>query len=73
LRAYLATENASSDGGGGDDDLFDIPQHKKDTEPAVQTTIRVTDRQHQAIENLVAELGTNRSRLVAAALTLYLV
>jgi chemotaxis protein histidine kinase CheA len=72
LGSYLATETASS-GGGGHDDLFDIPQHRKDAEPAVQTTIRVTDRQHQAIENLVAELGTNRSRLVAAALTLYLV
>jgi len=72
LGSYLATETASS-GGGDADDLFDIPQHRKDAEPAVQTTIRITDRQHKAIENLVAELGTNRSRLVAAALTLYLV
>jgi hypothetical protein len=53
--------------------LFDIPQHKKDAEPAVQTTIRVTDRQHQAIEALVDKYDTNRSQLVTAALMLYLV
>ena len=52
LGAYLASENASA-GGGGREDLFDIPQDKKDTEPAVQTTIRITDRQHQAIETLM--------------------
>jgi hypothetical protein len=53
--------------------LFDIPQHRKDAEPAVQTTIRITDRQHQAIETLVGKYGTNRSQLVTAALMLYLV
>ena len=72
LGAYLASENASA-GGGGREDLFDIPQDKKDTEPAVQTTIRITDRQHQAIETLIEKLGANRSQLVAAALRLYLV
>ena len=72
LGTYLATAGRSS-GGGGIDDLFDIPQHKKDAEPAVQTTIRITDRQHQAIESLVEKYGTNRSQLVTAALMLYLV
>ena len=72
LGSYLATDGGSS-GGGGVDDLFDIPQHKKDAEPAVQTTIRITDRQHQAIETLVEKYGTNRSQLVTAALMLYLV
>lgn len=72
LGSYLATAGGPSDA-GGIDDLFDIPQHKKDAEPAVQTTIRVTDRQHQAIEALVDKYDTNRSQLVTAALMLYLV
>ena len=72
LGPYLATNGGSSDG-AGIDDLFDIPQHRKDAEPAVQTTIRITDRQHQAIETLVGKYGTNRSQLVTAALMLYLV
>lgn len=71
LGSYFATDGGTS-GGGGIDDLFDIPQHKKDAEPAVQTTIRITDRQHQAIETLVEKYGTNRSQLVTAALMLYL-
>jgi hypothetical protein len=72
LGSYLATDGGSSEGAGVDD-LFDIPQHRKDAEPAVQTTIRITDRQHQAIETLVGKYGTNRSQLVTAALMLYLV
>lgn len=72
LGSYLATDIGSS-AGGEIDDLFDIPQRKKDTEPAMQTTIRITDRQHQAIETLVEKYGTNRSQLVTAALMLYLV
>jgi len=71
LGSYLAAGDQPTDRGGGDD-LFDIPQEKKGTEPAVQTTIRITDRQHQAIETLVEGLGANRSQIVAAALTLYL-
>ena len=71
LGSYLATDGESS-GGEGVDDLFDIPQYKKDAEPSVQTTIRITDRQHQAIETLVEKHGTNRSQLVTAALMLYL-
>ena len=71
LGTYIATDGGSS-GGAGINDLFDIPQHRKDAEPAVQTTIRITDRQHQAIETLVAKYGTNRSQLVTAALMLYL-
>jgi len=53
-------------------DLFAVPQTRAATEPSVQTTIRVTDSQFDAIENLVAEYATNRSRLVAAALQKYL-
>ena len=71
LGSYLT--GGGSSGGGDIDDLFDIPQLKKDAEPAVQTTIRITDRQHQAIETLVEKYGTNRSQLVTAALMLYLV
>jgi len=72
LGSHLATDGGSS-GGAGINDLFDIPQHRKDAEPAVQTTIRITDRQHLAIETLVEKYGTNRSQLVTAALMLYLV
>jgi len=53
-------------------DLFDIPQDRAVTEPSAQTTIRVTDSQFEAIENLVAEHETNRSKLVTAALRLHL-
>lgn len=56
----------------GKRDLFDVPQSRVATEPSVQTTIRVTDSQFDAIENLVAEHATNRSRLVTAALQKYL-
>jgi len=56
----------------GERDLFDVPQSRVATEPSVQTTIRVTDSQFDAIENLVAEHATNRSRLVTAALQKYL-
>ena len=71
LGSYLATAGEST-GGASADDLFDIPQRKKDAEPAVQTTIRITDQQHQAIETLVEKYGSNRSQLVTAALMLYL-
>jgi len=53
-------------------DLFAIPQDRAVAEPSVQTTIRVTDIQFQAIETLVAEHETNRSHLVTAALRLHL-
>jgi len=56
----------------GKRDLFDVPQSRVATEPSVQTTIRVTDSQFDAIENLVAEHAINRSRLVTAALQKYL-
>ena len=58
------------DGGGGD--LFDIPQRKAPSELTVQTSIRVTDRQLNAIDDLVASHGLNRSRLLTKALKLYL-
>ncbi len=53
-------------------ELFSVPQDRTTSEPSVQTTIRVTDVQHAAIETLVAENKTNRSRLIATALRLYL-
>ncbi len=54
------------------DDLFVVPQNKPNSEPSVQTTIRVTDAQYAAIAALVAEHHTNRSRLIATALELHL-
>lgn len=56
----------------GNRDLFAVPQNKPNPEPSVQTTIRITDAQHAAITALVAEHGTNRSRLVNTALQLHL-
>jgi hypothetical protein len=53
-------------------DLFDIPQDRGPAEPSVQTTIRVTDSQLQAMETLAASHETNRSHLITAALRLYL-
>ena len=57
---------------GGGDDLFDIPQRKAPSELTVQTSVRVTDRQLKAIDDLVARHGMNRSRLLTKALELYL-
>ena len=53
-------------------ELFDIPQRTARKEPSVETTIRVTDRQLAAIDNLVGEHGANRSRLISVALQTYL-
>jgi hypothetical protein len=52
--------------------LFDIPQVRRDSEPTMQTTIRITDRQLDAIVDLTNTHGVNRSRLIATALRLYL-
>jgi predicted transcriptional regulator len=58
--------------GGDGADLFDIPQRTARKEPSVETTIRVTDRQLAAIDNLATDHGANRSRLISAALQMYL-
>lgn len=58
--------------GDGSQDLFDIPQARRASEPTVQTTIRVTDGQHQVLNNLARSHGVNRSQLIATALRLYL-
>lgn len=52
--------------------LFDIPQDRALQEPTVQTTLRMTDAQIEAIDELVKAISTNRSRLFATAVTLYL-
>ena len=56
----------------GSDHLFVVPQNKPTPEPSVQTTIRVTDAQYEAITALIAEHHTNRSRLITTALQLHL-
>lgn len=53
--------------------LFEIPQARRPNEPAVETTIRVTDAQLGAIKDLAARYETNRSQLIAAALRLHLI
>lgn len=53
--------------------LFDVPQVKvAPTEPNTQTSIRVTDQQLSVLEALAAQSRTNRSKVLAAALELYL-
>ncbi|HEY1819483.1 MAG TPA: hypothetical protein VGG83_06110 [Trebonia sp.] len=52
--------------------LFDIPQVRAAAEPTVQTTIRITDRQLEAILTLSRAHDINRSLLIATALRLYL-
>ena len=52
--------------------LFDIPQARSSQEPTVQTTLRMTDAQLQAINQLVASNATNRSRLFTVAISLFL-
>lgn len=52
--------------------LFDIPQDRARREPTVQTTLRMTDAQLEAINELVAANSTNRSRLFGTAIELYL-
>jgi predicted transcriptional regulator len=58
--------------GGEDGDLFDIPQKRMAAEPSVQTSIRVTDRQLEALDELATRHTAQRSHLIAAALTAYL-
>lgn len=57
---------------GAGTDLFEIPQARKVAEPTVQTTIRVTDAQLQAIAELAATHDANRSQLITASLRLHL-
>jgi hypothetical protein len=64
-------ESAAGPAGGGTD-LFEIPQARRVAEPKVQTTIRVTDAQLQAITELAATHYANRSQLITASLRLHL-
>lgn len=52
--------------------LFDIPQDRLAQEPTVQTTLRMTDAQLDAINGLVTANSTNRSRLFGVAISLFL-
>lgn len=53
-------------------DLFAVPQARSRAEPAVATTIRITDAQHEAFESLTDRLQTNRSAIITAAVRAYL-
>ena len=70
LKPRSIASEGSADAGPA---LFEIPQARKPDEPAVETTIRVTDAQLEAIKDLVARHETNRSQLITAALRLHLV
>jgi hypothetical protein len=68
LGEALAVQTEPADSGS----LFDIPQVRAAAEPTVQTTIRITDRQLEAIVALGRTHDINRSLLIATALRLYL-
>ena len=68
--ALAAADTALSPGEG--QALFAVPQARPASPPSVQTTIRITDDQHTALEELVERHATNRSRLIATALRLHL-
>lgn len=53
--------------------LFDVPQARPaKTEPDVQTSIRVTDQQLAVLQALATQNSTNRSRVLTAAIDLFL-
>ncbi|AZI59238.1 hypothetical protein EH165_14915 [Nakamurella antarctica] len=67
LAELLNRDSASPKG-----DLFEIPQRTTESEPSIQTTIRVTDAQLDAIDGLALKFDSNRSKVTAAAICLYL-
>ena len=69
LDEFLAADD-TTDGNPGD--LFDVPQRRARPEPTMQTSIRVSDAQLEALDRLAATHATNRSRILTAALTGYL-
>lgn len=67
LWEVLAADGADTAPG----DLFAVPQGRR-VEPATEVRVRVTDAQLAALDGLTSEHGVSRSRLVNAALSLYL-
>lgn len=68
--ADLGPETADVANNAGD--LFAIPQVRPTPEPTVQTTVRLTDAQIEAIDSLVERFDTNRSALFTSAIRIYL-
>ncbi|RIJ77983.1 hypothetical protein D1871_04670 [Nakamurella silvestris] len=68
LGEYLPTKAAPDTA----NDLFAIPQARPPAEPTVQTTIRVTDAQFDAINNLTVQHGVTRSELITTAVRIHL-
>jgi hypothetical protein len=53
--------------------LFDVPQARAPKlEPDTQTSLRVTDQQLAVLDALAAEHQTNRSKVLAAAVDVFL-
>ncbi len=67
----LAADNTALSRGEGQT-LFVVSQARLTVPPSVQTTIRITDDQYAALEELVERHATNRSRIIATALRLHL-
>lgn len=61
LADRLNQDSASNTG-----DLFAVPQQQT-SQPRVQSTMRVTDEQYEAMERLADELNTTRSGILTAA------
>lgn len=69
---HVAKANEVVQPGVADGNLFAVPQAQRPSRsPSVQTTIRVTDDQLAGLNNLAAQAGISRSRVIAACLDLY--
>ncbi len=70
LSAFFA---AAEPAGRSATDLFTMPQRSKSaSEPSFQITVRLTDEQLDVIDQLSSRHNVTRSRLLAAAVRLYL-
>lgn len=63
----LLTRVETTQHGARPGDLFAVPQERQAAEPRVQTTIRVTDAQFQALNDLTAQHHVNRSKMIVTA------
>lgn len=67
LPTFLTQQDSAKAG-----DLFAVPQRSRTRQPMVEGKFRATDEQLAAIDDLARRLAVSRSRIIAAALELYL-
>lgn len=66
LSSWLSTDESRPEVSA--EGLFDVPQDARSTEPVVQTALRVTDAQLNAMDALAETMGIKRSHVMVAAL-----